>query len=231
MIWRFLTERLTIPILGGPLAGKRWLAISRRSFLLGTYEAEQVASFADSINEGDVVFDIGAHWGYFTLLASECSGPTGRVFAFEPLPHNLVRLRRHVDVNECDNVTVLGLAVSDRDGTDRFNTQYGSRTGHLSEDGQTEVRTAALDGLVERGMVPPPTVMKVDVEGAEMKLLRGAESVIASAKPLIFLSTHHFAQTKDECHEFMGDRGYALEPLNGRSLADATDFLATPASG
>ena len=228
MCWNILTERLTMSILRGPLAGKRWLIASRRSFLLGTYEVEQIEAFATSVREGDVVFDIGAHWGYYTLLASMRVGPAGQVFAFEPSQCNLRRLRRHCEINGCENVRLLDVAVSDRNGTARLNEEHGSRAAHLSEDGTADVKVVTLDSLVNNGLLPPPNVMKVDIEGAEVAMLKGSESVLTSARPLIFLSTHAFAGSKEPCCQFLTERGYDLEPLNGSSLADASDFLATP---
>ena len=66
------------------------------------------------------VFDIGAHAGYYTLIASKLVGGSGHVVAFEPAPRNLRYLRRHLSLNHVSNVTVLEVAVSDRAGVGRF---------------------------------------------------------------------------------------------------------------
>ena len=84
---------LSLPILKGPLKGKRWLVATRINFFLGTYEVEQTEAFVKTVVENDVVYDCGAHYGYYTLLASTLA-KNGKVFAFEPSPANLVRLRR-----------------------------------------------------------------------------------------------------------------------------------------
>ena len=73
-----------MPILRGPLAGKKWLLASRINFFLGTYEPEQTQAFQEIVRPGSVVYDVGAHYGYYTLLASVLAGPAGRVLAFEP---------------------------------------------------------------------------------------------------------------------------------------------------
>src|ERR1700690_902346 len=73
------SDRVTLPILRGPLAGKSWMLASRINFFFGTYEPEQTQAFQEIVRPGNVVYDIGAHFGYYTLLASGLAGPTGRV--------------------------------------------------------------------------------------------------------------------------------------------------------
>ena len=78
-----LLSPITLPIAGGPLAGCPWIVSSGSSFLRGRYEPEKTEAVLDLVREGDVVYDIGAHVGYFTVLFSREVGPGGRVFAFE----------------------------------------------------------------------------------------------------------------------------------------------------
>ncbi len=129
-----------LPIFSGPLKGDRWLLATRSSFFFGTYEPAQTALFCKVVKPGDVVYDVGAHFGYYTLLASKLVGTEGRVLAFEPSPPNLARLYRHIELNRCSNVQVLELAVSDREGIAHFETRIGSGLGHLAPDGPVEVK-------------------------------------------------------------------------------------------
>jgi FkbM family methyltransferase len=147
---------ITFPILRGPLAGKKWLLASRSNFFWGTYEPEQTQAFQKIIRPGDVVFDVGAHYGYYTLLSSALAGPKGKVFAFEPSPGNIPRLKKHLDINHCDNVQVIELALSDHEGSARFDNHAGSGTGHLSPDGQIEVQITSLDAISARLPAPCP---------------------------------------------------------------------------
>src|SRR5262249_54799449 len=154
-------------------------------FFLGTYEPEQTQAFQQIIKPGNIVFDVGAHFGYYTLLSSALTGPSGKVFAFEPAPGNISHLQKHLEINRCNNVSVLDLALSDHDGVARFDQHAGSGTGHLSPDGQIEVRTTSLDALSAR--LPAPQVLKIDCEGAEVQVLQGGEKTIRSSQPAIFL--------------------------------------------
>jgi FkbM family methyltransferase len=203
---------ITFPILRGPLAGKKWLLASRSNFFWGTYEPEQTQAFQKIIRPGDVVFDVGAHYGYYTLLSSALTGPKGKVFAFEPSPGNIPRLKKHLDINHCDNVEVIELALSDHEGTARFDNQAGSGTGHLAPEGRIEVHITSLDAISVR--LPVPNVVKIDCEGAEVEVLKGGEKTIHAAKPAIFLSTHGDA-LKQTCFSLLNSWGYVPSCLHG----------------
>jgi FkbM family methyltransferase len=202
-------DRVALPILKGPLRGKRWLLATRINFFLGTYEVEQTRTFLATVRPGQVVYDCGAHFGYYTLLAATIAGAK-HVFAFEPSPQNLLRLRQHVAINGCRNVTVLDVAVSDHEGSARFENRAGSGVGHLSPEGPLEVPVTSLDALA--GRLSPPDVIKIDVEGAEMSVLNGARKLLATCRPTIFLSVHS-AGLRTQCTEFLQGLGYSLQAL------------------
>ena len=117
------------------------------------------------------------------------------MISFEPLPANLVFLRRHLALNRIENCTVVNAAVSSTEGNARFTTAGCRSMTHLLADAEPEhgdipVRVVTLDGMVGRGEIPPPTVIKCDTEGAEMSLLEGAEAVLRAHHPSILLDTH-----------------------------------------
>ena len=198
-----------LPILRGPLRGFRWLVATRSSFLFGTYEPEQTRLFQKLVKPGDVLYDIGAHFGYYTLLSSKLVGEKGKVVAFEPSPNNLARLYRHIELNSRRNVQVLELAVSDHVGTAKFETRTGSGVGHLASDGPLEVKLTTLDSLTDQ---PLPQVMKIDVEGAELGVLQGAKALFAKCKPIIFLSLHG-EDLKTNCMELLRGYGYTFQQI------------------
>jgi SAM-dependent methyltransferase len=97
---RLIPRRAVLPILQGPLRGKKWIVGSgNHGYWLGSYEIGKRALFVRSIPVGAVVYDLGANVGYYTLLAAMLAGAEGKVFAFEPLPRNLEYLRRHLVLN------------------------------------------------------------------------------------------------------------------------------------
>jgi len=212
-----MSLRVWLPILRGPLKGERWLLATRINFFLGTYEPEQTAEFLRAVQPGSVVYDVGAHYGYYSLLASHLAGPDGRVIALEPSPRNLNVLRAHIRLNRIAHITVLESALSDHAGEAKFDDRAGSGVGHLSPEGPLTVRLTTLDILAKE--FPAPNVIKIDVEGAEEAVLAGGRETLARAKPTIFLSTHGPAMAEN-CTRMLRELGYSLrELLPGELLA------------
>jgi len=219
---------MRLPIVGGRLRGRWWLPASRGKVLRilgGTYEREQTALFERLLRPGGTVLDVGANVGYYTLLASVLVGDAGRVHAFEPEPRNAGFLRRHVRMNRRANVTVQQAAVSDREGTARFDFGSGSGTGHLADSGTIEVRTLRLDDYCGEH-APAPSAIKIDVEGAEMSVLHGARETLERHRPVLFLSTHG-AEVHRASLDLLRGLGYRLSPILGGDVESTTEVLAT----
>ncbi len=220
---------LRLPIIASPLRGYWWLPASRGkilSILGGAYEPEQTEVFLRWVHAGSTVIDIGAHAGYYTLLASILAGDGGAVWAFEPEPHNAAFLRRHIRLNGRRNVHVEELAVCDVTGTARFDRGTGSGTGHLAEDGELEVRTVRLaDFCAARNI--RPTALKIDVEGAEESVLEGARELISTFRPIIFLSTHGYEPHRRSL-AFVRAAGYAVFPILGGDVESTCEILCLP---
>jgi FkbM family methyltransferase len=220
---RAVPRERPVRILGGPLRGWRWIpAAASHGCWLGTFERAEQDVFARTIRPGDVVYDLGANVGFYTLLAAKLAGPTGRVVAFEPVPRNLGYLRRHLALNHREDVTVVAAAVSDRSGTARFRDGPAHTVGTLATDGGYAVDVVALDDYTSS---PAPRVIKIDVEGAEADVLRGAHRVLRTVRPIVLLSTHSTA-LRLECTALLRDAGYGVAPMGG----DQADLVATPAT-
>lgn len=136
------------------------------------------------VRPGDVVFECGAHHGEATILLSRWVGASGRVVAFEPVPRNVEILRRQVEINGLRNVTVVHAAVGKEPGrlriTDESNAEVAGRSGP-----GIEVEVVRLDDWLDRG----PTVLKIDVEGFEAELLKGAQQIL-ERRPRVSLELH-----------------------------------------
>lgn len=217
-----------VTVKSGPLKGKRWLFNARREFRRGTYEPDQSRIFAEVLKEGQVVYDLGAHIGYYTVLASALVGPSGHVVSFEPLPANLQDLRRHLQMNGCDNVTVIEACVAEHTGTCSFARRRATRAGAIAPDGQLTMPMVSLDELVDEGTIPAPDCMKIDVEGSEFAALQGARSLIARTHPTILLSVHG-DELRAQCLDFLSAHAYQLCPVGANPLAEAVEILAMKA--
>ena len=228
---RLVPKDAVVPILQGPLFGRWWVAGSSvHGCWLGWYERDKQVEFARSVRPGSVVYDIGANVGFYTLLSSVLVGPRGRVFAFEPVPRNLEFLRRHIRLNRLGNVAVLELAVGEKMGEATFDDTLGTSQGKLSSGGRLRVQVAAIDDLVSSGVVRPPDALKIDVEGAEAAVLRGAMATLQRHHPAIFLATHGPAEPAD-CLELLRGIGYRVAAVGGGAPDGTDEVLATFVAG
>ena len=212
--FRLIPEGSVVRILRGPARGMRWISnSSTRGFWLGLWEPDNLKLFACQLAPGAVVYDIGAHVGLYTLLSSKSVGNQGHVYSFEPLPRNVQYLRRHIELNEILNCTVVEAAVSDRAGYQRFDPTSHDSAAHLSQTGVLEVATIALDEFFYGGSgARPPNAVKINAEGAETEVLLGGRRLIQEFSPLIFLSLHSEQATR-ECEEFLCSNGYSIQFL------------------
>ena len=216
-----------VPIIQGKLRGTRWIVgSSNHGCWLGSYEQEKQELFAASLREKDVVYDIGANVGFYTLLASGCVGDAGRVYAFEPLPRNISFLKAHLNLNSIQNVQVFELALSDLNGEGTFDEASNCSMGRLSNSGSLKVPTATIDTLIAERRIAGPSVIKIDVEGAEAKVLKGARSMLEQHRPRIFLATHG-PEVHEECCEFLQSLSYQLRAIGGGEVAKSDELLAS----
>jgi FkbM family methyltransferase len=213
-----------MPILQGKLRGKKWIVGSgQHGSWLGSYEYDKQILFQQIVTEGSVVYDVGAHSGFYTLLASVLVGTSGKVVAFEPHPRNLRYLKDHLQLNHIQNVTVIEAALSDSCGEMFF--EGSAFLGHLSSQGDIQVKTVAIDELINREQIPIPDFIKIDVEGAELLALSGAKQTLSKVHPTIILATHG-AEVHQQCCDFLTSLGYSLKAINGGSIQESDELVA-----
>jgi len=144
-----------------------------------------------------VFFDIGAHIGLYSLPASIVMGSWGKVYAFEPARQNYSTLLRHVQLNRATNICVYNCLIGDRDSEvtfyeDPLDANPMNSLTLLKEPERyvpRKVKQLTLDTFCRDENVVPD-VIKIDVEGAELYVLEGAQEVLMKHRPLIFLSVH-----------------------------------------
>ncbi len=214
----------------GPLKGRKWIVGSSiHGCWLGTYEYDKQQRFTSTLKPGMAVYDIGANVGFYSLLSSVLVGPSGRVLAFEPLPRNISFLRRHVELNHLSNVSIIERALSDREGTITFEEAASHTMGKIGSGsgGGLQVAMTTVDLLRQHDGAPAPSLMKIDVEGAELMVLKGAERTLRECRPVLFLATHG-PEVHRDCCAFLRALGYRLSPLSGASVESTDEVLAEP---
>ncbi len=190
----FVIQRLTpdyVDIPEGKIIFDKEDPVMSGGISLGEYEPETVACFRSSLKDGMTVVDIGANLGYFTVIAAGRIGPSGKVFSYEPDPHNFELLKNNIDVNGFKNVTAIPIALSDRAGTRELFFGDNQCTHSFSDKKGTgrfeSVITDTLDNSLKAFGSPRIDIIKIDIEGAEPIVLEGMKETIARSPNIIIL--------------------------------------------
>jgi FkbM family methyltransferase len=173
-------------------------SIGRVLAISGVWEPNVTAAFARVLSPGDVCVDVGAHIGYYTLLASRLVGASGHVYAFEPSPVNYRALRANLELNGVDNVTAYEVAVGREERTAVLNEGPGTNTGRatlrapvVERDAgrpQVTVEVRPLTGQIPAEDLERVRVVKIDAEGSEVEVLRSLAPILDLGLPLaVFL--------------------------------------------
>ncbi len=150
--------------------------VSANLWITGDGRAHGLDLFKDYCRSGDVAVDVGANIGEVAIILSRRVGETGRVFAFEPNPRVYRFLLGNLALNGCRNVTPINLAVGARAGTVRMSNDKVDDMNRVVDDGTMEVPSTTLDA---RELPDRIAFLKVDVEGSELRVLEGAQRVLA----------------------------------------------------
>lgn len=164
---------------------------------VGLYEPNKHAAIKTLIKPGSIFVDIGANKGDFSLLAAKMLGDSGSVIAIEPEPDNMGWIERSVRENGYDNISLHQFAISDLNGYAKL--FLGSKSGwHTLVQGQAdrdrgeiEVETRRLDDIIHADSPERPCMIKIDVEGAELSVLRGATHILSSRTDMVLLIDIH----------------------------------------
>jgi FkbM family methyltransferase len=207
------TEMTEVAVRSGPAQGVRLLIDPQREkyYWTGAYERPVQRAFESLVRPGAVVWDIGAHIGFFSLLAARLVGVGGVVHAFEPSPSNRERLERTLGLNDEQRVRVHPFAVSRDRG---LLPLYGDgSTASLSPNGEVAHRVdcRTLDDLLAE--LGAPDFVKLDVEEGELDCLRGGIDLCTRVTPVLMIELHR-AGDISKARGLL--RTYELRPLSHR---------------
>jgi FkbM family methyltransferase len=200
-------------------------------------EAALVGRMLDFLAEGDVIYDVGSNIGIIGLiLARNDKGTGSRVYCFEPEPRNFEQLRRNIALNSLgERVQAYQIALGDREGEAELFVRGGPGEGRhslVSKKGSTgSIRVAVQTGLAfSEASGDPPDLIKVDVEGAEGRVLAGMEPLVADRRIReIFLELHDKGDrdrmpTGETIDEWLAARGYRKVWEHGRTISRHCHF-------
>jgi FkbM family methyltransferase len=176
----------------------RWVDYSM--YVLGVYEAPLVAFFRRSLHADSVFLDVGAYIGQYTLLGAK-HAPAGRVIAVEPHPESRQRLQTNVARNKLSNVSIFPCAAGQAPSRLPFALSEQAFNSSLAgQDGSTpariiQVEVVPVDDIVQSAGLQRVDIIKIDVEGAEGPVLRGAQGTLHRSRPLLILEIDRQRET------------------------------------
>ena len=182
-------------------------------------EREQLDAITSELNSDDIFYDIGANTGLYSCFASRCCET---VIAFEPYPPNISELEQNLQLNGEDS-SVFELALADQSDTVELMLNDGDGSDYPGADspgfgrasiteanGDIEVPTVRGDDLIEKGTIPTPTVVKIDVEGAEPLVVEGLRNGLSEEScRLVFCEVHRPKPSRGSIH----DHGYSEDEM------------------
>lgn len=163
----------------------------------GSWQKLTVQLFRELLHEGQNAVDIGAAFGYLSVVASQAVGSTGRVFSFEPEQTAFRNLTKNIELNQATNVVATNCGISD--GTRTTTMLFGTACGgtimggtrtlyNLPQAAQGEIPLTSLDAFLASHGWPPITLLKIDVEGAEVLAFQGMAETFARNPNMVILS-------------------------------------------
>jgi FkbM family methyltransferase len=209
--------------------------VQETRLLEGIWEPMTTRYVCDSLAPGQVFLDIGANAGYFSLLASRCVGESGRVLAVEPNPAMVKQLRQNTERNGLTNIAIAEAACSDslEDRNLYVANAYNTGLSSLSRDNlawtkSVKVTCTTVDLPVEKYGLHRVDLVKIDVEGAELQVLRGMTTVLKRLRPRIIIELipsllEGFSTTVAAINEFLAAFHYRT-----LSLEEHSNYLCVP---
>lgn len=201
--------------------------IERYLYVFGTWEPSLSAFLRSELRPGDVFLDIGANVGYFTLLAARAVSNAGRVFAVEALPATAEKLQRNINANGLANAAVLANIASDEEGEVEM---YRAPATNVGKSGTTRVPDGVSVGrvpmivasdAVPRALWPRVRAIKVDVEGHELRVIRGLQPLMDQMRPgasvVVEVAPDRLAEgggSSDEIFELMSSHRFSAASLD-----------------
>jgi FkbM family methyltransferase len=201
------------------------------------YEPELFKLLANVLKRGDSFIDIGAHMGYVSMIASKLVGETGRVVAVEPEVCNFAHMRKHIALNNIVNILAIQAAVGAESRETQLYINSDNDGGHAlwnaglhpynqktrEQNVIRKVNMLCLDDIITQLGLDAVRAIKIDVEGAEMEVLKGGEnSLIDHDIPLVIceintFGLHQMGTSERELRHFMSEMGYRTYLMKGQS--------------
>jgi FkbM family methyltransferase len=229
-------DKLLLLLIDMPKQGYKFFCrINRDDFLFMTNHENEIMEYFNP-NEGDTVVDVGAHIGLYSLIAAKRVGPSGKVIAIEPDPENFKILKKNILLNQLSNVEALECAVYSTRGKLRlflpeleqgrtiFNTVMQDRA--RTSTNFLEVEANTLDNILESINITEVNWIKIDVEGAELEVLKGAVNTLSSNKNITLVVEIHGMEIYMEMIKYLKTRNLMIMYEKSNEKGDWRHIIA-----
>lgn len=197
----------------------------------GYYEPEILEAILAHLPENGVFWDVGANFGMHSITVQSLR-PDARVISFEPTPAPLARLTYNATLN-ASQIAILSVALGDTAGYARMEVKVSGNTGISSlspwpgskYDGHITVRVETGDALIVSGLVPEPSVIKIDVEGFEYQVLLGMSGLRDRAKTLTLVFESN-PEKLGPIRETLEGNGFSISPIFAAGRSRTANYLA-----
>ena len=199
-------------------------ARTQTSFLFGAYERANVNFLLTRIFDKAIFWDIGANIGYFSCIMARCL-TKGEVVCVEPLPENIRLLREHMRINNLKNIIIIDKALSSSEKSASFLVAENLSEGKIADNKEDlpekkiQIAVTTIDSLMKSG-IPMPDIVKIDTEGEEGEILKGARAVLQN-RPPSFLIEIHGPENAQICWDILSGYLYRIKFFNGVYLEEA----------
>jgi FkbM family methyltransferase len=210
----------------GEGAGLKLSYPQNHDYISGTSELPVQRALAKHIRPGHVFYDIGANMGFFSLIAARLVGPAGNVCTFEPVSENTASIRKNFELNHLQNTRLFQVAVGEKSGTadllltawDGGATLTDSAVKTSEPVSRRTVQVVALDDFIQAEQLRRPDLVKIDVEGVELDVLRGMAGTLAESSPILVYEiddgdSSSFVRRWKELDDYVAGFGYTIHRL------------------
>jgi len=188
------------------------------SFLPRNVKLSKEKTFLNSQTYNDqIIYDIGALEGLLTIFFANKVGPNGKIISFEPNPISYAMIKRNININNFNNVTLSHFAIGSGDDiadleVPKYFRGHGSLLNKSTKNKIThKVKITSIDNLLQQKKYPTPDFIKLDIEGLELKALEGMKNLLINKKPKLFIEVHPFVENNmKRIIEFLEKYNYSI---------------------